>query len=211
MALQPRWAPAVISRMAYLPVREHLEPAIDPPAESALATNDWREAGARAEFSLAAGFAAAALHTPAAVEDAGDSHGKQNRQRARPARPQSHSQPSARKQTSHDLRHAQPQRQRAQHERQQQGAGAPPKQRTHVCPQGDTRDQARGEKSTTLAHAQAPAHAQDLVPVSVAQGMVGEAVKGMRPPSQPIDPSRQRRRNAGSRHVALGASFTAVP
>jgi hypothetical protein len=41
--------------------------------------------------------------------------------------------------------------------------------------------------------------------------VVGKAVKGVRPPRQPIDPSRQRRRNARTRHEALGANLTAVP
>jgi hypothetical protein len=84
-----------------------------------------------------------------------------------------------------------------------------------ACPADDTRNQACGEKRAPLAHAQAPAHTQNLVLVGITQGMVGEAVKGVRPPSQPIDPSRQpsrqRRRNVRNRHEILGASLTAVP
>jgi hypothetical protein len=171
-------------------MREHVEPAIDPSSESALATDDRRKAGARAEFSFMAKFTAATLHASAAIEDASDGQDEKSRQRAQPPSPQTHAQSSAGKQTAHNLRHTQAQRQHAQHERHQQRSNAPPYRRLRACPTDDTRNQACGEKSAPLAHAQAPAHAQNLVLVGIAQGMVGEAVKGVRPPSQPINPSR---------------------
>jgi hypothetical protein len=41
--------------------------------------------------------------------------------------------------------------------------------------------------------------------------MMGEAVKRVRPTSQPIDPPREWRRNVRNVHDAFGASLTAVP
>jgi hypothetical protein len=48
-------------------------------------------------------------------------------------------------------------------------------------------------------------------PIGLAQRMMGEAVKRVRPTSQPIDPPRERQRKVGNVHDDFGASFTAVP
>jgi len=204
-------SPAAITRAAGRHLRHHLKPTIRPPPERALAANDGCEAGARAMQSFVAGFAAATVDASAAVKSASDGHEKQSRKRARPASPQRDPHPRAREQTSHDLRHAQPQGHRAQHERQRQGAHAPQRRWPHPCPSRNTRNQARGQKRAALAHAEAPANPQDLAAVGVAQGVVRETVIQMRPPSEAIDAKSQGRRDARNRHEALGESLTAVP
>jgi hypothetical protein len=73
------------------------------------------------------------------------------------------------------------------------------------------RYQSCSEKRASLAQTPAPAHAQHFTPIGLAQRMMGEAVKRVRPTSQPIDPPRERQRKVGNVHDDFGASFTAVP
>jgi len=132
---------------------QFLKPAVHAPPERALATNRRREAGARTAQSLVAGSAAAAFHTSPAVEDASEGHDEYSRKCGRPSGPESHSQPGARNQPSHDFRHAPPQRKYTHGQRQQDGDHPPRKRRAHHGPDNDPRDQAHGEKRATLAYA----------------------------------------------------------
>jgi hypothetical protein len=158
-----------------------------------------------------AGLAADTVDTSATVEHPGNGRDEESRQYARPAGPQGDPQRGARQQATDDLRHAQLQGHSAQHKRQCQGARTPRRRRPHPCPSRDTREQTRGQKRTPLAYSEAPTNAQDLAAVGITQGMMREAVIQMCPPSEPIDPERQGRRDARSRHKTLGASLTAVP